>query len=313
METAKTATSQLPEIAILMAVYEPRMDWLRMQLESLNAQTYPNLRLYVRDDCSPTVSFADITSLTASCITAFPYALLRNEKNCGSNGTFERLTQEAEGDLFAYCDQDDQWLSEKLQRLTEAMTTETAMAYCDMSVMDGEGTTTAESLRRFRPRLRYVQGRNLSEVYFFRNCSAGCCTLVRASTAKRAVPFPRETVCDQWMAMVAALDGAIAFVDQPLQRYRIHCGNQTGILTDVTSKETYYARRILPLRERLDYYHRLACPSKELESFVSARLNGKLGPLLRYRALSPMEANFELVMHLLPRPLFNALVRRISR
>ena len=31
-----------PRIAILMAVYEPRMDWLREQLESLNAATYPN-------------------------------------------------------------------------------------------------------------------------------------------------------------------------------------------------------------------------------------------------------------------------------
>ena len=35
-----------PQIAILMAVYEPRMDWLREQLESLEKQTYPNLKLY---------------------------------------------------------------------------------------------------------------------------------------------------------------------------------------------------------------------------------------------------------------------------
>ena len=36
-----------PLISILMAVYEPRMDWLRQQLVSLNEQTYPNLRLYM--------------------------------------------------------------------------------------------------------------------------------------------------------------------------------------------------------------------------------------------------------------------------
>ncbi|PVY58488.1 hypothetical protein [Intestinimonas butyriciproducens] len=29
-----------PRIAILMAVYEPRMDWLREQLLSLNVQKY---------------------------------------------------------------------------------------------------------------------------------------------------------------------------------------------------------------------------------------------------------------------------------
>ena len=36
-------TESKPRIAILMAVYEPRMDWLREQLESLEAQDYPVL------------------------------------------------------------------------------------------------------------------------------------------------------------------------------------------------------------------------------------------------------------------------------
>ena len=49
-----------PRIAILMAIYEPRMDWLREQLESLDQQTYPNLKLYIRDDASPKVRYEDI-------------------------------------------------------------------------------------------------------------------------------------------------------------------------------------------------------------------------------------------------------------
>ena len=61
-----------PRIAILMAVYEPRMDWLREQLLSLDAQTYPNIKLYIRDDCSPTVPFDEIQSCVQDCIRAFP-------------------------------------------------------------------------------------------------------------------------------------------------------------------------------------------------------------------------------------------------
>ena len=95
-----------PLISILMAVYEPRMDWLRQQLVSLNEQTYPNLRLYIRDDCSPTVPYEQIQSCVRDCIMRFPYVITRNERNLGSNATFELLTKEAEGDLFAYCDQD---------------------------------------------------------------------------------------------------------------------------------------------------------------------------------------------------------------
>ena len=313
MATDKRAAPARPQISILMAVYEPRLDWLRMQLESLNAQTYPNLRLYIRDDCSPTVPFAEMEALAAECVTAFPYTFARNERNLGSNGTFEQLTREAEGELFAYCDQDDQWLPEKLTVLEAEMALKTTLAYCDLSVMDGDGRTTAESLRRVRPRLRYVQGAGLSETYFFRNCSAGCATLVRAETAKRALPFPRDTVCDQWVAIIAALDGEIAFVDRPLQRYRIHGGNQTGILSGVTSGQTYYQRRILPLRERLAFYRNYTQPSPPLEAFVAGRLAGKLVPLLRYRALSPAEAKLELAMRILPPPLFRAALRRISK
>ena len=51
METDK------PLISIVMAVYEPNLQWFREQLDSLEAQTYPNLELLVIDDCSPTVPF----------------------------------------------------------------------------------------------------------------------------------------------------------------------------------------------------------------------------------------------------------------
>ena len=115
MGTDNVRAASLPQIAILMAVYEPRPDWLREQLASLNAQTYPNLKLYVRDDCSPTVPFEAVQACVAECITAFPYEIARNEENLGSNKTFERLTAETDGELLAYCDQDDVWLPEKLE------------------------------------------------------------------------------------------------------------------------------------------------------------------------------------------------------
>ena len=122
MENTKIITSgcmktDKPLIAILMAVYEPRLDWLQEQLRSLEQQTYPNLRLYLRDDCSPTVSIQEIQSCVQACILSFPYELYRNEMNLGSNKTFELLTQEADGGYFAYCDQDDIWLPEKLNVL----------------------------------------------------------------------------------------------------------------------------------------------------------------------------------------------------
>ena len=301
-----------PRIAILMAVYEPRMDWLREQLLSLDAQTYPNLKLYIRDDCSPTVPFEEIQSCVQDCIRAFPYEIRRNEKNLGSNGTFELLTREAEGEYFAYCDQDDVWLPEKLSRLEAAMDENAQMAYCDMEIIDRAGRKIAGSLKEIRPRLRYMQGENLAEAYFFRNCTAGCSMLVRTEAARRAVPFPVQTVCDQWIAIVAALLGEVRFVETPLQDYRQHGNNQTGILTGVDSKEGYRSKRIGPLKERLAAYRRLAEPSREMSAFIEAREQKLVWNIWRYREFSPYEAAFEIAMCFLPDQVVKMFLRRSS-
>lgn len=302
-----------PLISILMAVYEPRMDWLREQLMSLNDQTYPNLRLYIRDDCSPTVPHEQIQSCTQDCITHFPYTITRNEKNLGSNATFELLTKEAEGDLFAYCDQDDVWLPEKLTVLQAAMERERAvLAYSDVSAVDDEGKLLARSLRELRPRLTYLEGSDLAPKLFFRNCVAGCAMLVNSNIAKRAIPFPRQTVCDHWIALLAATEGTVAFVPDQLVRYRQHKRNQTGVLTGVSDKQSYLRYKVAPLEERLTCYRQHTVPQEEIEAFARARIDGRIIMIWKYRALAPHEAEFEIAAHLLPDGLISWMLRRVK-
>lgn len=302
-----------PLISILMAVYEPRMDWLREQLISLNDQTYPNLRLYIRDDCSPTVPYEQIQSCVRECITRFSYTVTRNEKNLGSNGTFELLTQEADGELFAYCDQDDVWLPEKLTVLQAAMERERAMlAYSDVSAVDDEGKLLARSLRELRPRLTYLEGSDLAPKLFFRNCVAGCAMLVNSNIAKRAIPFPRQTVCDHWIALLAATEGTVAFVPDQLVRYRQHKRNQTGVLAGVSDKQSYLRYKVAPLEERLTCYRQHTVPQEEIEAFARARIDGRIIMIWKYRALAPHEAEFEIAAHLLPDGLISWMLRRVK-
>lgn len=302
-----------PLISILMAVYEPQMDWLRQQMVSLNEQTYPNLRLYIRDDCSPTVPYEQIQSCVQDCITRFPYTITRNEKNLGSNGTFELLTKEAEGDLFAYCDQDDVWLPEKLTVLQAAMERERAvLAYSDVSAVDDEGKLLARSLRELRPRLTYLEGSDLAPKLFFRNCVAGCAMLVNSNIAERAIPFPRQTVCDHWIALLAATEGTVAFVPDQLVRYRQHKRNQTGVLAGVSDKQSYLRYKVAPLEERLTCYRQYAVPQEEIEAFARARIDGRIIMIWKYRALAPHEAEFEIAAHLLPDGLISWMLRRVK-
>ena len=302
-----------PLISILMAVYEPRMDWLREQLVSLNEQTYPNLRLYIREDCSSTVPYEQIQSCVQERITRFSYTITRNEKNLGSNATFELLTKEAEGDLFAYCDQDDVWLPEKLTVLQEAMERERAvLAYSDVSAVDDEGKLLARSLRELRPRLTYLEGSDLAPKLFFRNCVAGCAMLVNSNIAERAIPFPRQTVCDHWIALLAATEGTVAFVPDQLVRYRQHKRNQTGVLAGVSDKQSYLRYKVAPLEERLTCYRQHTVPQEEIEAFARARIDGRIIMIWKYRALAPHEAEFEIAAHLLPDGLISWMLRRVK-
>ena len=298
-----------PLISILLAVYEPRMDWLKEQLISLNNQTYSRLRLYVRDDHSDKISFHDIRQLVDHCITAFPYEINQNDENIGSNKTFERMTAEADGEYFAYCDQDDIWSPQKITTLEEKVRN-AVMAYSDMSVIDEKGNLIADSLKVIRPRIKYIEGKNLSEQYFFRNCTAGCSMLIRSDAAKRAIPFPYFTVCDQWLAMISAFEGRIAFTSEKLVAYRQHEDNQTGILTNIKTKTDYYRLKVEPLRERLEMYEAKREPSKDLKVFTEARLKKEIGKVWRYRHYSPYEAAIEIAANIMPEKLFEYLIKR---
>ena len=304
-----------------MAVYEPRMDWLREQLLSLEAQTYPNLKLYIRDDCSPTVPFNEIQSCVQDCIRAFPYEFRRNEKNLGSNGTFERLTQEADGEYFAYCDQDDVWFPEKLEKLEKQLSTSGAALICsDVVVIDADSHVTAESITEVRPRHVFLQGDGLAPMLIYRNFVIGCTMMIRSIRAKEAIPFTKHMVHDHYLAFFCAVNGKIAVHPEALIKYRIHGNNQTGVLARVVDQKTYCERHLIPFCNRVDELRqRFSLNELELASqWAQARKENALhrsrrrARLWKLRSVNKNTTLFELVALGLPLPLFRMAVWTIQ-
>ena len=309
-----------PQIAILMAVYEPRMDWLREQLMSLEAQTYSNIKLYVRDDCSPTVSFETIQSCVKDCIRAFPYEVARNEENLGSNKTFERLTAEAEGEYFAYCDQDDIWAPEKLERLENRLAKDSADLVCsDVYLIDGAGERFGESIADIRPRHVFRQGAGLAPGLIYRNFVIGCTALVRAARAKQALPFADSMVHDHYLAFFSALHGSIAVCPDRLVHYRIHGGNQTGVLAHIDDRKSYLEHHLTPFCERVEELgKRVSLPELDVAAqWARARVRnarrqpGGMRALWKLRKVNLTTTMFELIVLRLPqflmRPILGAI------
>ena len=306
-----------PLISILMAVYDPNMDWFRQQLLSLNAQTYPNLRLYVRDDCSPHVPHEEIAALIGECITAFPVRMERNEKNLGSNLTFQRLTEEAEGEVFSYCDQDDVWMPDKLSRLMEVMEREKALMVCsDMRVIDGEGKSLADSITQVRRHHVFRSGEGLAPGLLTLNFVTGCTMIVDASCAKAAVPFCPYLVHDQFLALCCASKGVVYSLLEPTISYRIHGNNQTGIMTGVKDKESYRKVRIDQSIQKLRWLAERFADDEKLSAAIQRTLQWMLlrqehwdkrtksAALWRYRDCGKAITLFEEVSVYFPEKLF---------
>ena len=310
-------------VAILLAVYNPREDWLIELLDSLNAQTYPNLRLYVRDDASPRYELKRLEQVLKEHITAFPFSLTQNERNRGSNKTFEELVRDCKDeDYIAFCDQDDVWLPTKVEntvRLFEESPLSPTLVCANVSIIDGDGKDVAPSIDTYRQRHVFLRGEDLAKDLIYRNFVMGCTVVMERTRALSYLPFPDAVVHDHYLAFRAAADGALDYLNEPQMRYRIYGGNQTGVMTGVHSKQDYLARRILVFQDRIDAF-RQAVSIPELETakaWCDARLQnfhrkkGGFSALWRLKKVNKVTSLFELFGLRFPNFLFRFAVKQI--
>lgn len=310
-----------PLITIVLALYEPRLDWLEEQLRSLNAQTYPNLELLVRDDASSEPVFKQACALLEFCITAFPYRVRQNQTNQGSNRTFELLAQEATGTYIAFCDQDDRWKPHKLSTLYSALQQPGITLVCsDMDVIDGEGKYIADSITRLRPRHVFRSGSDLAPILLYKCFVAGCAMLCRTEEVQAAIPFPQSMVHDHWISLFCAMQGEILSLPDRLLEYRLHGGNQTDVLHGVKTKEDYYKNHLMPFVRRCEELSRRI----DLPELAAARRwaaarqanyrreKGSMRDLWALRAQNVSTTIFELIGMRLPTPLFHLAVYLIQ-
>ncbi len=311
-------------VAILLAVYEPDVNWLCELLDSLQAQTYESIRLYVRDDASPTFPQDELRRILKEHASRLSPILLRNEQNLGSNATFEQLVRDCSEHYVAFCDQDDVWLPDKIEntvRLYEQSPLSPTLVCTNVSVIDGDGNELADRIDRHRRRHVFVRGTGLSEALIYRNFVMGCTVLAERERVLSYLPFPASVVHDHYLAFRAAADGALDYIDEPQMRYRIYGGNQTGVMTGVSTKQDYRHRRIDVFDERVRAFSAAgALPALEEARAWSAsrydnfdRKKGGFRALWRLRHCNRTTSLFELFVLRMPAPIFRLAVRLVQK
>ena len=88
-----------------------RLELLKKAIESVKKQTYPNIELFVIDDCSE-----DGTRQWAQGQTGFVYSYIPKAESKGGNYARNRGIALSHGKYVAFLDDDDTWEPEKIQK-----------------------------------------------------------------------------------------------------------------------------------------------------------------------------------------------------
>lgn len=318
-------------VDIVLATYKPNKTYLIKQLKSLNDQTYPYINLIIRDDSDDNKEFETIKSLVRENITNFSYQILKNTKNFGSNRTFELLTIDSTANYIAYCDQDDIWEKEKIEKLVETVERKNALlAYSDLTIIDENDKLIAKSFKNLNKRLKHLYGENLFKYFLRRNSVTGCTMLIKSQIAKSAMPFCSDFyIHDHWLTLFASSIGKIAYIPEPLVKYRIHGGNQIGAsrLRNIECVEDYYTKKLLRERERykciLDNYkfdedkktiiNEVLCWTEKRISFFEERNINTTISMIKNIKEDPQLILLEMAICLLPKDISKKIIKKIKK
>jgi glycosyltransferase involved in cell wall biosynthesis len=201
--------------------------FLKEQLESILAQTYPFDELLISDDLS--------TDDTVTIINDFQrrdprIRLVINDQTIGANRNFEKSLRMAKGDYLAPSDQDDLWDPGKIEIMLSQWKQGALMMYSLPGSMDERGSSS----RKSAPAVRYE---DISDLYtlVFNTPINGHATMFRKELLNDCPTFPGNIYWDWWLSMHAVSRGIIGCVPQTLAWQRIHGSNLSRGIHGISS------------------------------------------------------------------------------
>jgi glycosyltransferase involved in cell wall biosynthesis len=227
------------QVVILMSTYNGAR-YLSEQLTSILNQSYSHFKLVVRDDGS--------TDSTPELLSAFAgrdqrILVVHDERgNLGvSDSLFGMLRGKLVGDFFCFCDQDDIWPADRLERFVEsairlAPTSNDApmLWVCDFETFGAAARPVLGSTI-----LNYGRVRDFRKSLIAGNPLYGCVMLFNRSLARLLQETPPMRLgFDHWVALVAAYTGKIQLLEFVGTRYRQHDSNVSG----GAPKQTMFAK-----------------------------------------------------------------------
>jgi glycosyltransferase involved in cell wall biosynthesis len=219
--TSRVVTKPPPSLVEVLLSTHNGERYVGTQIASVLTQTHANLRVMVRDDGSTDRTVAIVRAIASDDarvqVLEGPWL--------GAAKSFMSLLAAGGEDArwFAFCDQDDVWLPDKLSRAIAAL-----------EGSDDRPALYGSAMLHVRHNLRPLATsqsplRACFDNALVQNVIPGC-TMVFNQAARRmsleGVPY-RAPLHDWWLYLVVSAFGSVTFDDEITILHRIHAGNMT--------------------------------------------------------------------------------------
>lgn len=219
-------------IAILLATFNGAL-YLREQIDSLLCQTFTDWRLYIHDDGSTDGTRDIIDSYVQTHPTKITFLDYPPQGSACRN--FLSILETVDAPYYMFCDQDDVWLPEKIEKtfgrmqvLERKFPEQPVIVHSDLMLVDESLHTLDMSF--FRNQQIKIEAIKTFEDYAATNTVTGC-TMLFNRQAKQCTkkPYDKVIMHDAWICLsVVSRQGIVDFIDESLIKYRQHSNNTLG-------------------------------------------------------------------------------------
>lgn len=225
-------------VSVVMYTYNGER-FLREQMDSILAQTYPIHEIIISDDCS-TDGTIDILREYAAKHTFIK--IHQNARNIGFNSNFYHAFNRATGEYIAISDQDDIWSTQKVEKLIEKITLDKKYNLCFSH------STFSDSQQ-----INQIPSPLNAEALLFNNCIPGHAMLLKKEFITN-LPLWKNIgfYYDWWLIMNAALENSVVECKESLVWHRIY--NEAASVS-ITQKIKKQKKSSLLLPYIIGFYH----------------------------------------------------------
>lgn len=220
------------KIAVLMSTYNGEK-FIDEQLQSVAMQTViNNITLYIRDDGSSDQTL-QIIDKWRDKINIILFA----KKNIGPAHSFWDLLKNSEihADYYAFCDQDDVWDKDKIEKQITTLDENTHMSCCNYRLIDAKDKIIDARTNAFSPSL------TIQDV-IVTGASQGCSMVFDDQFRKKVLSLQISCIPmhDFILELCAIAFKCVSWIQDPLFSYRTHSNN---VVFQQNRNLTYYFKK----------------------------------------------------------------------